>query len=221
MNNPKPLGSVTNIIPKNFNGTATTFDAQSSAEAEEKPARVRRKRKTIVDRKADMKIFAAVLAVLFLGFLILTRYIVNINKPTVGSNEANFTNDDLYYQMKTNSYHVKGEPVKLTMSISNAGSTPKTLDFSDGPNFDFIVQDRVSLFFTDVPLEVWRYSKSDQAKAHTNKTVTILPNEEKLFSAQWDQTDNNGNRVHGDKYTITGILNVSGGSRELQLQGSY
>ncbi|MGM9991483.1 MAG: BsuPI-related putative proteinase inhibitor, partial [Candidatus Bruticola sp.] len=166
--------------------------SDQKTEAEEKTldkktapvARVRKSSRHLQDSKADAKLIMVVLACLFLAFMGFIRYSITSRSASVGS-EANQSSDGLYYTMKISDRDKDG--IYLTMSITNTTGLPKTLDFSKNSKVDFIVQQKVNVFFERVPIEIWRYSKANK-NFGKQKTLTILPNEERVFSVKWDQT---------------------------------
>lgn len=206
----------------------TRIDAAAQNEAApspegEKPARHRHVRAgqrttTIRDRKADMRNIAIMLAIFFLAFLILIRYVISINKPTQGKAESHEDNG-LYMALRTEQLGSRSATQGMQLSVFNMTGHAVPLEFAKtGPKFDFIVQKQVNFLFTKVPVEVWRYSnKNTKFSEIKGDSLTIMPNEEMIFRAEWDKTDNEGNKVSPGKYMITGFINTAGGTRSLEL----
>lgn len=207
-------GNITNILPGQ---TSAAADASGSPAA--KPVRLRQRHGVTADRKADVRYLAVVLAVLFVGFLLITRYAVTINKPTIGSHQAR-ESSSLYYALRIENRNpdTRG-PVGLQFSVYNKSGHTIALGFEPGPKFDFIAQKRVNLFFFDVPLEVWRYSKRNN-KFVTDEpdSIDIMPGEEKVFRGEWDLKDSDGIDVDPANYTLTGYINTVGGSHALEVR---
>ncbi|MGN0013109.1 MAG: BsuPI-related putative proteinase inhibitor [Candidatus Bruticola sp.] len=194
MSNQKSVGEVTNIMsdPQTVGLSNTTAPV----------ARVRKSSRHLQDSKADAKLVMIVLACLFVAFMVFVRYSIVSRAGAVG-NEANQSSDGLYYTMKISDREKDG--IYLTMSITNTTGLPKTLDFSKDSKVDFVVQQQVNVFFDKVPIEIWRYSKANKNFSN-QKVLTILPNEERVFSVKWDQTDNSGEKVNGGRYIVTGEI---------------
>ncbi|MBQ7502951.1 hypothetical protein IJT93_09650 [bacterium] len=207
------LGNATNIIPQ----TAPEADGKEEAEARLLP-RVRKSGRNLQDNSASVKLVITVLGVLFVLFMILMHYSLS-SGTNLNANEANQSSDGLYYTMKISSRHSPKDPIMLLMSITNTSPVPKTLNFDKDTQVDFIIQNRVNLFFEYLPIEVWRYSKSKNAYINNQRSLTILPNEERVFPVKWNQIDNEGNRVQSGRYIITCQVNTTGGARNLKIGG--
>lgn len=206
------LGKITNIM---------SADAPKAKDGKNAPSipRVRKSSRNLQESRSDIKAIVFIVGALFVVFMLVAQYSISSQMPSIG-NEANQSGDGLYYTMRISNSRVAGEPVMLMMSVTNTSGVTKTLDFSKDTQIDFIVQNKVNMFFNEIPVEVWRYSKTmNKSKINKNvkKSMTILPNEEKVFSVKWNQTDNNGENVQGGKYIITGEINTSKGSRNLKI----
>ena len=179
--------------------------------------RVRKSGRNLQDSSASTKLIASVLGIMFVVFILLMHYSLSSRSVNVGD-EANQSSDGLYYTMKISKRSQSRDPIMLLLSITNTSGIPKTLDFDKDTQVDFVVQNRVNVFFDQLPVEVWRYSK-DHKSYNSQRSLTILPNEERVFAVKWNQTDNNGERVQGGRYIITGEINTSGGSKNLKSGG--
>lgn len=213
MTNSSEPGNVTNVIPK----TEPEADKNEAAEARLLP-RVRKSGRNLQDNSASVKLVITVLGVLFVLFMILMHYSLS-SGTNLNANEANQDSGGLYYTMKISNRHSAKDPFMLLMSITNTSPVPKTLNFDKETQVDFIIQNRVNLFFEQLPIEVWSYSKSKNAYKNNQRSLTILPNEERVFPVKWEQIDNEGNRVQSGKYIITCQINTTGGARNLKIGG--
>jgi len=206
-------GNVTNILSK----AEPETEKNEEQEAIKLP-RVRKSGRNLQDNSASVKLVITVLGVLFVLFMILMHYSLSTG-TNLNANEANQSSDGLYYTMKISNRHSAKDPVMLLMSITNTSPVPKTLNFDKDTQVDFIIQNRVNLFFEQLPIEVWRYSKSKNAYKNNQRSLTILPNEERVFPVRWNQVDNDGNRVQSGRYIITCQINTTGGARNLKIGG--
>lgn len=227
MSSDKVVGNVTNIIDPTPESQAPTLEkkeeesetkqgAESSAPAEAPIGRVRRHGRSdrLDDSKKDLRLMIAVLGALFFVFIIAVQYWRSAAPTLVGS-EANQSADGLYYTMRISNHHIQGEPIALLMSITNTSGFPQTLDFGADTKVDFVVQQQLDVFFEKIPVEVWRYSK-DKGALGKQRKMTIMPNEERIFSVFWDQTDNKGQKVGQGRYIITGEINTPSGSMKVE-----
>ena len=101
--------------------------------------------------------------------------------------------------------------------MRNYSGQPVALSFDTDQEFDFLVQRQIKLFFVRLPLEVWSYwaGRTPRPQPHT---LTILPGEEKIFRASWNQVDNEGKQVKPGRYAISGYVNNLGERHALQIQ---
>jgi hypothetical protein len=77
------------------------------------------------------------------------------------------------------------------------------------------VQQQLNMFFDKIPTEIWRYSKSsNNLKLKQQRYLTIMPNEERIFSVNWNRTDNSGDKVSGGRYTVTGVINTGTANKD-------
>ncbi len=90
-----------------------------------------------------------------------------------------------------------GEKVTMTLKVRNVSDRPITLELGL-PEADFVVM-------TENGEEVWRWSH-DKAFIQIVVLLTLQPNEEKEYSVEWEQVDNDGNRVSAGTYLVQGIF---------------
>ncbi len=199
------------------NGSKTNLIPAGEVEVSHIPVRARQQKETIVDSKSDVRTVVVVLVALFVGFVCIVRYLNTVSKPTLGES-ASTEGGGLYSGLRIYDRN-PNEPIDLQMSVFNTTPHRINIKFSKDPVVDFLVQRPVNLFFTTVPLEVWRYSASKNDYFYGDGAmVQLLPGEEKIFHAQWKRVDNNGEPVASDKYIITGNINIEGGDRSLLVQ---
>jgi hypothetical protein len=90
-----------------------------------------------------------------------------------------------------------GEPVSMTLILTNCGGNPTRLFYGDGQRYEFIAED-------DRGEEVWRWSH-DRAFTQAAGEETIQPGETVVYSEQWDQRGNDGKPVQEGRYKIFGF----------------
>lgn len=91
-----------------------------------------------------------------------------------------------------------GEPVELTLTLSNRGTEPLVFEFNDGQRYDFIAM-------REDGTVVWVWSR-DKAFIQVLGTLTIAAGESRVYRDRWDQRDNNGVQVPPGRYIIEGIF---------------
>lgn len=91
-----------------------------------------------------------------------------------------------------------GEPVEVTITIRNSGSSATSLTFSSGQRFDLLVR-------RPRGDEIWRWSH-DKAFIQVIQTVSVRPNEPLTFKGSWDQRDYQGRRVDPGTYEIIAFV---------------
>lgn len=120
-----------------------------------------------------------------------------IETGTQGRNANSRVVDGLLYTIITNRRtYRRGEPVSITLIKTNITSRPITLTYTTGQRFDF---EAVRADGT----VVWRWS---QGRVFTQQTatVTLRPGENQVFTATWDQRNQQGNLVLPQDITIRG-----------------
>ena len=177
-------------------------------------ARVRHSGKRLHDRKADAKLVILLFACLFVAFIVLVRYSI-VSHPSLMGGEANQSSDGLYYTVRIAQQSQNNGAITLLMSVTNTTGLPKTLDFTKSSKVDFVVQQQLNMFFDKIPTEIWRYSKSsNNLKLKQQRYLTIMPNEERIFSVNWNRTDNSGDKVSGGRYTVTSVINTGTANKD-------
>ncbi|MGA1824566.1 MAG: beta-propeller domain-containing protein [bacterium] len=103
-----------------------------------------------------------------------------------------------YKVMTDKSSYAEEEPVKITFTVTNKMTTPQTLNFSSGKQFDIVIRNNLLKV-------IWQLS-SHQYYTMALTTLTLAPFETKSFQAQWEQEDNNGVVVPPGDYGIEAFL---------------
>lgn len=94
-----------------------------------------------------------------------------------------------------------GEPIAVTLTVSNVGGAPADLTFRSGQKYEFTA--------SRGGREVWRWS-AGRAFTLAITQMSVRPGEEISFREQWDQRDNDGDRVPPGRYRISGWLTAEG-----------
>lgn len=94
--------------------------------------------------------------------------------------------------------YILGQPVEMVLTVTNWGSQPVTLRFSDGQRYDFLVT-------TESGVRIWQWS---HARAFTQAlgTMPLAPAESRTFRERWDQKSSNGLSVSPGRCVIEGIF---------------
>lgn len=180
---------------------------------------VRLRRRVVRDRKGELRLFAVLLALVFLGFIVVLRYLVTMTAPPLADSDAAQT-EDLYFTLRMDARdYARGQPIGLQLSVRNTSGHPVSMSFDTDQEFDFVVQRELNLLFVRIPLEVWRYSGNKVARKQPH-SLTIMPGEEKIFRAKWNQVDGSGRQVKPGRYVISGYVNNLGERHALQIQTS-
>jgi hypothetical protein len=95
-----------------------------------------------------------------------------------------------------------GEPIELTLAVTNAGPAPVVLVVPSSQLYDFAV------LKNDV--EVWRWSAGGMFLTVLTP-LQIPPGQTREFTESWDQRDRDGRQVGSGDYLVIGIL--AGGDR--------
>ena len=91
----------------------------------------------------------------------------------------------------------QGEPVSMTLSITNCGDEEVTRSYSSGQRYDFVVSD------TEQD-EVWRWSH-DKVFIQVIGSQVFAPGETVTYTEVWNQNDNTGEQVTPGQYDVLGI----------------
>ena len=175
------------------------------------------KRRVKSEPKKQFALFFIILIVIVVGFLFTLNYF--LNKKDSYKTTATSQGESLLFTMKMDKEKYGfGEPLGFKMEIRNVGYKPIMLKFDESLEYDVLVQKEKKFLFLEVPFDVWRYSglKGSLPEKHT---VTLQPQEARVYIAKWNQTDHNGKQVEPGNYVIKGIINMAGKSTELQLRG--
>ena len=90
-----------------------------------------------------------------------------------------------------------GEPLPMTLSITNASDQPVERTYNSGQRYDFVVLDSTGM-------EVWRWSH-DMAFIEIILQVTFDPDEKVTYREVWNQQTNDGEQVEPGIYGLTAI----------------
>lgn len=90
-----------------------------------------------------------------------------------------------------------GEPVSMTLTLTNCADTPVRLFYRDDQRYEFIAEDEQGQ-------EVWRWSY-DKAFAQAIGEETIGPGETVAYTEVWEQSSNDGQQVDPKRYKIFGF----------------
>lgn len=94
----------------------------------------------------------------------------------------------------------RDEPVKITMTLHNAGSKATTVDFSSGQEFDIAVYAAA-----DTKNTVWSWSM-DKMFSMALRHEVLDPGETRAYSAQWEQKSNGATALSDGKYFVDAQL---------------
>jgi hypothetical protein len=169
------------------------------------------------DPRKETITFAIVLVIALGLFIYAINYF--LSQQSQLSKESTYKTKDLLFtiRMKETSYSV-GQPIDLTMEVRNISNDPVVMKFDNNLECDFFVQKEVNLLFAKVPMGVWRYSASIGMKPQRH-SITLQPQETKLYNAKWDQKDFNGRQVKPGNYIIAGAINIAGQNTQLEMRG--
>ncbi|MFZ5649781.1 MAG: BsuPI-related putative proteinase inhibitor [Bacillota bacterium] len=105
--------------------------------------------------------------------------------------------DGLLYVLVTNRRRYRrGEPVNITLTKINVTRQPITLTYTTGQRFEFEAERADGMV-------VWRWSRG-RVFAQVTETVTLQPGATQVFTAAWDQRNQQGNLVVPQAITIRG-----------------
>jgi hypothetical protein len=100
--------------------------------------------------------------------------------------------------------YAAGDPVKVTITVTNPGPSPVTLQFSSAQKYDIEVRRGGQV--------VWRWA-ADRMFTQALSSLTLGPREKKVFTETWKQQDNNGQPVGAGTYELVAILTTMGQPR--------
>jgi hypothetical protein len=93
--------------------------------------------------------------------------------------------------------YATGAPVPLTLTVTNPGRSPLTLQFSSSQQYDFEVRREGQV--------VWRWS-ADRMFTQALTSLTLNPGTSLRFTETWKQQDNNGQPVPPGTYEVVATL---------------
>jgi hypothetical protein len=171
------------------------------------------------DPKKELLIFVLTIVLLLVAFMGTLRYIVIKSSPL--RTKADRQLKDLHFSLKmdNNSVYSVSEKVLLKLGVKNISEKPVVIEFPSSLECDFLVEQELDLFFVKIPFIVWKYS-AKMGDVDTGHSLKIDPGKEKIFKAEWDQTNFKGEPVKPGKYRITGIMNTRKFKISLQLRGA-
>lgn len=113
--------------------------------------------------------------------------------------------DGLLYQISTNrNRYNAGQPVNITFTKTNIGSSPRRLSYNTGQRFD------IEAVRSDGRV-IWRWS-AGRFFTQQSSEVVLRPGQRQVFRATWDQRNLQGNLVSSQNLTLRGV-NVARGLR--------
>jgi len=175
------------------------------------------KRRVKSEPQKQIATFLILLVVIVVIFFAALAYF--LNKGTPLSSSAYSSKSSLLYSMRMNKTHYGvGEPIEFIMEVRNVGYKPVMMKFDESLEYDFLVQKQKNLLFVQVPMDVWRFS-ANQAVHSRKRTITIQPQEVRIYKGVWEQIDSANRQVGTGNYSIKGFINTSGKGTELQLRG--
>ncbi len=90
-----------------------------------------------------------------------------------------------------------GEPVKITLTLTNPTDREIGLHFTSSQQFDFVVRRNET--------KVWRWSNR-RTFSMMLTTVVLKPQSSKRYTAVWAQNDNSGHPVSLSRYEVLALL---------------
>ena len=118
--------------------------------------------------------------------------------PTGGGNASNPAAAGVALLLGSDhqSYPV-GTPVLLTLSVTNRGRAPVTLQFATSQKYDFVARRSDQT--------IWRWA-ADRMFTQVLTSLTLAPGERKAFTVPWNQSDAAGHQVPAGEYQVAGTL---------------
>ncbi|MFQ5949103.1 MAG: BsuPI-related putative proteinase inhibitor, partial [Nitrospiria bacterium] len=100
--------------------------------------------------------------------------------------------------------YLPGQPVRLTLTLTNPGNIDITLSFRSSQQTDFVIRRDKQ--------EIWRWSDG-RMFAQVLTQMKLGPNERRAFHAIWDQKDREVRQVPVGSYEAVGLL-LAGAGRD-------
>lgn len=104
----------------------------------------------------------------------------------------------------------QGESIEMKLVLINTSSSSCLLSFSSGQKFDFKVTDTLGK-------EMWRWSGGKFFTMVLEK-ITLKKKQSQVYSASWNQKDNQDRQVPVGSYLITGDSKAQGLDKEVQIE---
>lgn len=98
----------------------------------------------------------------------------------------------------TKQSYAAGEPIDITLAVTNTGGSPVSITFTSGQRFEFRVR-------RPRGGDVWFWSH-DKAFLQVIQTISLKPGEALSFKEAWDQRDLQGRRVDPGPYEVVAIF---------------
>lgn len=173
------------------------------------------KRRVVRNPKKEALTFGLILLAVIAIFFAVLNYVTA--KRFSSSDEVTAGPLKFNLQMPRVNY-AEGESVPLKLTVTNVGKDSVSLKFDHDLEYDFIVKRDVNLIFATVPFDVWRYSASHPGglKSHTQ---VLKPGATLVYDAMWPQTNAEGEKVGSGRYVITGVINLAGEKKILEIRG--
>ena len=134
------------------------------------------------------------LAVLILGLAVVPA----VSAPAARTNVRGV---DVEIRLDKATYGL-GEPVGITLALTNTGQTTASFQFPTGQMYDFVV--------TREGQRVWQWSLG-RVFVQAFTTLTLPPGEARTFTDHWDQRNAQGQQVPPGAYEMAALFPVGGG----------
>jgi hypothetical protein len=120
-----------------------------------------------------------------------------IQRPGANTQQASRASGLQLRLTSDRSAYKAGDPVMLTLTVTNPGATPVTLQFPSAQQYDFEVRRGGQA--------IWRWS-AGRMFTQALTSLTIGPGEKRVFTQTWNQRDDNGQAVAAGSYEAVGTL---------------
>lgn len=108
---------------------------------------------------------------------------------------------------------VVGEPVDLTLLVTNTADRALTLHFSSGQIFDFFAKsEQQSGSAVSVRRDVFWNWAHNKAFTQALQEITLAPGESRAYQVAWDGVGNDGSARLGEVFIGADLVSVPGGS---------
>ena len=94
-------------------------------------------------------------------------------------------------------HFASGDPIPMTLSLTNCSNNPVHLFYPDSQRYEFIVKDEEGN-------EVWRWSQ-DKDFTQGDGEETFEPGEDVTYNEVWDQRGQGGEQLSPGQYQILGL----------------